>query len=209
MLPTGSKLSTGFERSIGGQMATKKRATPAAASAPVSDAAITAKTGRGWDEWVTALDRAGARKLSHTGIAELVHRRFGVGDWWAQSVTVGYERLTGKRANLQKAGGFAASGSLTVAAGLDRLYDTAADPKRQGKWLPAGVVMHKVTRAKSMRATAGDGSKSISFYFYAKGSGKAQVTVQQEKLASQAQALKLKKVWAASLRELAELAATL
>ena len=72
-----------------------------------------------------------------------------------------------------------------------------------------GVVVHKVTRAKSMRATAGDGSKSINFYFYAKGSGKAQITVQQEKLASQAQALKLKKVWAASLRELAELAATL
>ncbi len=189
-------------------MATKKRATPAAASAPVSDAAIAAKTGRGWDEWVAALDRAGARKLSHTEIAELVHRRFGVGDWWAQSVTVGYERLTGKRANLQKAGGFAASGSLTVAAGLDRLYDTAADPKRQRKWLPAGVVVHKVTRAKSMRATAGDGSKSISFYFYAKGPGKAQITVQQEKLASQALALKLKKVWAASLRELAELAAT-
>ena len=103
-------------------MATRKRATQPAASAPVSDAAIAARTGRTWAEWIVALDGAGARDLSHTAIAELVHGRFGVGDWWAQSVTVGYERLTGKRANLQKADGFAASGSLTVATGLERLY---------------------------------------------------------------------------------------
>ena len=108
-------------------MATRKRATQPAASAPVSDAAIAARTGRIWAEWIVALDGAGARDLSHTAIAELVHGRFGVGDWWAQSVTVGYERLTGKRADLQKADGFAASGSLTVAAGLERLYATAAD----------------------------------------------------------------------------------
>ncbi len=187
----------------------KKRAptAPAAAgSAPMSDATISARTGRTWAAWITALDGAGARELSHTDIALLVHERFGVGDWWAQSVTVGYERLTGKRANLQKAGGFAASGSLTVAADVDRFYDTAADPARQRRWLPAGVVVHKATRPKSMRATAADGSKSISFYFYAKGAGKSQVTVQQEKLATQAAALKLKKTWAESLRKLAVLA---
>jgi hypothetical protein len=172
----------------------------------VSDAAIAAKTGRTWAEWIRSLDDAGARELSHGDIALLVHERFGVGDWWSQSVTVGYERLTGKRANLQKAGGFAASSSLTVAAALERLYDTAADQKGQREWLPAGVVIHKATRPKSMRATAADGSKSISFYFYAKGGGKSQVTVQQEKLASQGAALKLKEVWTESLRELAALA---
>jgi hypothetical protein len=188
-------------------MATRKRATQPAASAPVSDAAIAARTGRSWAEWVVALDGAGARDLSHTAIAELVHGRFGVDGWWAQSVTVGYERLTGNRANLQKADGFAASGSLTVAAGLERLYATAADEKRQRKWLPPGVVVHKATRPKSMRATAKDGSRSISFYFYAKGRGKAQTTVQQEKLASQDATLKQKKVWTKSLRDLAELAA--
>src|SRR5688500_17067016 len=123
-------------------MATRKRATQPAASAPVSEAAIAARTGRTWAEWVVTLDGAGARDLSHTAIADLVHGRFGGDDWWAQSVTVGYERLTGKRANLQKADGFA-----------------------------------------------------------------AQITVQQEKLASQDAALKQKRVWAKSLRDLAELAA--
>jgi hypothetical protein len=171
----------------------------------VSDEAIAAQTGRTWTQWIAALDRAGARKLSHTEIARLVHGRFEVGDWWAQSVTVGYERLTGRRANLQKSGGFAASGSLTVAADLERLYDTAADAKRQRKWLPPGVVVHKVTRPKSMRATAGNGARSISFYFYAKGPSKSQVTVQQEKLATQTAALKLKQIWAESLRDLAAL----
>jgi hypothetical protein len=189
-------------------MATKKRAKNAAASAPMSDAAVAAKTGRTWAAWVAALDRAGARRLSHKEIAGLVRARFGVGPWWAQSVTVGYERLTGKRANLEKVGGFAAGNSLTVASDLEQLYDTAADSRRHLEWLPPGVVVHKATRPKSMRATARDGSRSISFYFYAKGPGKAQVTVQQEKLGSQTAALRLKKVWAESLRDLATLAET-
>ena len=189
-------------------MATRKRAIMQAATPPVSDAAIAARTGRTWAQWVTELDRVGARTLSHTEIAEVVHRRFEVGSWWAQSVTVGYERLTGRRANLQTAGGFAANGSLTVAADIEHLYDTAADAKRQRKWLPPGVVIHKATRPKSMRATAGDGSKSISFYFYAKGPSKSQVTVQHEKLTSQAAALKLKKIWAESLKDLAALTDT-
>jgi hypothetical protein len=187
-------------------MAAKKRARKAAASAPMSDAAIAARTGRTWAGWVAALDRAGARRLAHREIAELVQMRFGVGPWWAQSVTVGYERLTGKRANLEKAGSFAASNSLTVAADLERLYYAATDSKRHVDWLPPGVVVHKTTRPKSMRATARDGSRSISFYFYAKAPGRAQVTVQQDKLGSQTAALRLKKVWARSLRDLATLA---
>ena len=188
-------------------MPTKKRATRPAASAPVSDAAIAARTGRTWAEWIATLDREGARNLSHGEIAQLVHRRFDVDGWWSQSVTVGYERMTGKRANLQKADGYAASDSLTVQTGVERLYAAAADAAQQRKWLPRGVSVHKSTRPKSMRATAKDGTRSISFYFYTKGPGKAQVTVQQEKLASQDAALRLKKVWAKSLRDLAELAA--
>jgi hypothetical protein len=188
-------------------MAIRKRAARPAASPPVSDAAIAARTGRTWAEWIGVLDSAGARDLSHTAIASLVHGRFGVDGWWAQSVTVGYERMTGRRANLQKDRGFAASGSLTVATGLERLYAAAVDGKRQRKWLPAGVVVHKATRPKSIRATAKDGTKSISFYFYAKGPGKSQITVQQDKLASQEAALKQKKVWTKSLRNLADLAA--
>jgi hypothetical protein len=74
-------------------MPTKKRATQPAASAPVSDAAIAARTGRTWAEWIATLDGEGARDLSHGGIAELVHSRFGVDGWWSQSV-VGYERMT-------------------------------------------------------------------------------------------------------------------
>ena len=189
-------------------MAPNNRATQPVASPPVADAAVAARTGRTWAEWVVVLDDTGARDLSHTAIAQLVHRRFGIDGWWAQSVTVGYERLPGKRANLQKADGYSASSSLTVAAGLERLYTTAAHEKQQRKWLPPGVIVHKATRPKSMRATAKDGTRSIVFYFYSKGRGKAQVTVQQEKLSSQDAALRQKKIWAKSLKALAGLAVT-
>jgi hypothetical protein len=43
--------------------------------------------------------------------------------------------------------------------------------------------------------------------FLRQGRGKAQITVQQEKLGSQVAALEQKKVWAKSLRDLAQLAA--
>jgi hypothetical protein len=59
-------------------MATRKRATQPAASAPVSDAAIAARTGRTWAEWV---DGAGARDLSHTAIAALKQKKV-----WAKSL---------------------------------------------------------------------------------------------------------------------------
>jgi hypothetical protein len=204
-----AKKRASVRRAGAGRTSAKRATGPvkrASATAPMSDTAIAAKTGRNWAEWVKALDAAGARALSHTDTAVLVRERFGIGSWWCQAVTVGYERLTGKRANLQKAGGYAASSSLTIAMGLEALYDTATDATRQRRWLPAGVAIHKATRPRSMRGTAKDGSKSIAFYFYAKGPDKALVNVEQDRLPTQDAALRLKKAWAKSLRDLAALA---
>ena len=64
-----------------------------AALAGMKDDAISAKTGRTWQQWVRALDGDGAAAMPHGDIAKIVHRKYHVGDWWAQSVTVGYERI--------------------------------------------------------------------------------------------------------------------
>lgn len=174
-------------------MAAKKQ------SAPISDAAVVAKTGRDWQDWVKALDAAGAPEMTHAEIARLVSREFGVGPWWSQMVTVGYEQLKGRRRTMQRTDGYAAGASLTIAAPLETVFRAAASERAAADWLPPGVVVHRKTAPKSMRATDPQGRKTISLNFYAKGVAKALVMVQQDKLASQAEARRVKETWATSL----------
>ena len=98
-----------------------KRA-PAAAKMPVSDAAVKAKTGRTWAQWCAVLDRAKADAMSHREIASMLHAKFDVGDWWAQMVTVGYERAKGKRAVNQTAQGFRTNISRTIPSPASAVY---------------------------------------------------------------------------------------
>jgi hypothetical protein len=177
-------------------MAAKKK------SAPVSDAAVSEKTGRDWQGWVQALDAAGASGMTHAEIAKLLSRQFGVGAWWSQMVTVGYEQLTGRRQRLQKSDGYAANASLTIAAPIEDVFRAASSSRTASSWLPKGVIVHRATAPKSMRATDPQGRKTISINFYWKGPEKTQVMAQQEKLASQAEARRLKTTWANSLHAL-------
>jgi uncharacterized protein YndB with AHSA1/START domain len=63
-----------------------------------SDDAVRKATGRGWEEWETLLDALGAARLSHSEIVSLLHEKALVrSGWWRQSVTVGYEKLKGRR----------------------------------------------------------------------------------------------------------------
>ena len=50
-----------------------------AALAGMSDAAVAAKTGRSWLEWVRLLDADNAAALPHREIAALVHEKHDVG----------------------------------------------------------------------------------------------------------------------------------
>lgn len=61
-----------------------------------SDELVLEKTGRGWDAWVDAIDARPGRAAGHPAIAAWLVAQ-GVDPWWAQSVTVGYERITGLR----------------------------------------------------------------------------------------------------------------
>ncbi|WP_277213735.1 DUF4287 domain-containing protein [Isoptericola croceus] len=73
-------------------------AAPGWVSRPeASDATIKKNTGHGWDEWVSIIDDGPGRSAGHTEIAAWVAEHHDVSGWWAQSVTVGYERITGIR----------------------------------------------------------------------------------------------------------------
>lgn len=148
--------------------------------ARVTDASVRQKTGRGWNEWVETLDKAGAAPLAHNDIARLVHERFGIGEWWSQMVTVGYEQAKGRRVVGQKCDGFAASVSRTVAQPIEQVHAAWA----AGHWLKRipGAEITSATAPKYVRIKMPGGTRA-AVYLTAKAGGKTAVQVQHEKLA--------------------------
>ena len=81
----------------------------------VSDSSIQAATGRTWNELCDVIDARPAGIEGHTAIAAWVHENLDVDHWWSQGVTVGWERITGRRVPGQMAdGSFSVSKSRTV-----------------------------------------------------------------------------------------------
>ena len=175
----------------------------AALSGMMSDAALKAKTGCTWERWVKALDRVAAHTWPHRKIAEYVNAKYKVTDWWAQTVTVGYERIKGLRAiGQRRGGGFEASKSRTFAVPLARLYRAWSDAHTRAGWLPGvDLVVRSATRAKYMRITWPDRT-SVSVGFLGKGAAKSQVAVTHEKLVDREGAARMKQYWAERLEAL-------
>lgn len=172
--------------------------------AGVGSAAVLKATGRAWDEWLRLLDRAGAKAMPHKDIAMLLSRKFAVPDWWSQMVTVGYEQARGLRAVGQKADGYAASASKTVAIELPRLFAAWSDPRQRLRWLPeAPLEVSRSTDGKSirMRWTQGGGSR-VDVNFQARGEDKSVVQVEHARLADATAARRQKAFWADALQRL-------
>ena len=181
---------------------TEARATTDYAGlAGMSDAAIRARTGRTWAQWVRVLDAVDATKMSHADIARRVREEFKVGDWWAQGVTVGYERIRGLREKGQRRGGaYEASKSKTLPVTAEVVFAAFADARTRGKWLPEEVVVRKATPPRSLRMTWPDGT-GVEAWIVAKGP-KCSVALQHTKLASKADQAARKAYWADRLAAL-------
>jgi hypothetical protein len=172
------------------------RAVDHAALAGMSDAKVAAKTGRTWQEWVRALDADRAATMPHRGIAEIVHKKHGIGDWWAQTVTVGYERIKGLRERGQRrSGAYEAGKSRTFNIPVRALFDAWADPATRRRWLGGvDLVVRTATAPKSMRLQWPDGTLVI-VGFIAKGPAKSVVAVTHTKLRDKAASDKAKAFW--------------
>ena len=179
----------------------------AAYSPAIREEAVGNATGRAWSEWFALLDQAQAQSWSHAAIARWLATEHGVTAWWSQMVTVEYERARGLRQVHQKADGFAASASKTLALSVDELHRWWAEPPRRRKWLPtAGLTLRTSTPPKSIRLTCSDGSR-VNATVFAKGEHKSQVTVDHEKLPDAASVAKVKAEWKAALARLEALTA--
>ena len=167
--------------------------------------AVEAKTGKTWAQWLTILDRAGAKKMSHTQIASHLYDTLGVPGWWCQMVAVGYEQARGMRVKHQRPNGFEIGVSRTIGVPASRLFDAWRDARVRSRWLPkTPIVIRTATRPKSLRVTWTDRTTSLEINIYAKGAGRAQIAVQHSKLPDAKAAAKMKDYWALKLDRLRE-----
>lgn len=179
---------------------------PASTTAGISDAAVRAKTGKTWPQWIKLLDAAGCRDMNHKEIVAVLGKKHKkLGGWWTQMVTVGYEQARGLRDKHQKPEGYEIGASKTIAAPVSKLFEAWRDAKTRRRWLPGEAIeIRKATRNKSMRITWSDKKTSVDANFYPRGTGKCQITVQHRKLANAKQAAGQKAYWAEALGRLKE-----
>ena len=187
-----------------------KKETPAAAPPPdfaalakLSDESVKKATGCDWTKWVYVLDKAGGTEMSHPQLVAHIREKYKTPSWWTQMVAVGYERIRGLRAHgQQRSGDWSVSKSKTVGVPLAKLY-AAFNARGRAKWLPdVKLTVRGATPKKYMRLRWEDGSP-IDVGFIAKGAGKSQVAIDHRKLASKAEADRMRAFWTERLGALA------
>jgi hypothetical protein len=171
-----------------------------AALAGMSDDKIAAKTGRTWQEWMRVLDRDGAAALPHGEIAVLVSEKHGVGAWWSQTVTVGYERMKGLRDRGQRRGGaYEAGKTKTFNLPVKTLFDAWASDTTRRRWLKGvKTTVRTATSPKTVRLQWPDNT-IVVVGFTSKGDAKSMVSVVHTKLPDKAASDAVKKEWTTHL----------
>lgn len=112
-----------------------------------SDATLTEATGRGWDAWVAIIEAGPAARKDHTTIADWVKTETDIVSWWwAQNVTVGYERITGLRLPGQmKDGTFTVSRTRTLPVSVDEARQIFEDEAALAAITP-GLTLSRTSR---------------------------------------------------------------
>jgi len=151
----------------------------------MSDASIQRGTGKSWDAWFNILDSWGAATRSHKQIAAHLIEAHQLTGWWAQGLTVGYERARGRRAFHERTDGFSVSVSKTFPVSVERLYAAFTDEVTRDRWLAPGTLRARSTREHRTAHfdIAADGAR-LGAFFTAKTADKSSVVLEIERLDS-------------------------
>ncbi len=169
---------------------------------PIAEPALVDATGHGWEHWLAELDTWGALDHTHRDIAAWLREERGVAGWYAQSITVGFERARGLRAVGQRSGGiWVADASKTVAAPVERLYAAWEELARR-----EDLRLRTATAPRNARYDCGDDGSRVIVGFEAAGPAKSRIGLSHERLADAAAVAERKAYWRERLAALAEAA---
>ena len=182
---------------------------PRAAEPPFSEASVRKATGKRWDDWFRLLDAWGGTGHTHTEIARYVNEELGVDGWWAQSVTVGYERARGMRAPHQRPDGFSVDVSKTFPVDAERLYRAFADARQRNRWIGRGTLtLRASTPAKRVArfdfGTSADVSR-VMVGITPKGPSKASAAIRHERLGAAEEVETMRAFWKERFQDLSQI----
>ena len=171
----------------------------------VGDEAVKAETGKTWYEWFDILVEPAFSCVSHSEIASILRRRYGLSDWWCQMITNAFEQHAGKRGHYQRPEGYEISVTKTYPAEVPILYENWFSGEYRREWLQGPAMrITTFTRNKSIRAVWDEGGSRLSVDFHSKDPGKSQVIVQHMGLESLEDAEKMQNFWKSALIKLEE-----
>jgi hypothetical protein len=194
---------------------------PATTKGGLSDAKAREKTGHGLDHWFAVLDRFGGVEKGHTASARHLYDAHGVDGWYAQGITVAYERARGVRGVNQRCdGAYEVSVSKAMKGTVADVVTALRDRRARSRWT-AGVDAPLVRALSS--AVEGTGSKSgivvrpdglgrfrykwgdtiVQLYLHSKAAGKVTVVATNSKLAGAPMVDDRRAMWRTALNALA------
>jgi hypothetical protein len=172
---------------------------------PQTEASLRQHTGKGWREWVRILDAWGAKDRKHGDVVDHLMDEHGVPGWWAQTITIGYERVRGLRARHQSlSGSFQVSTSKTFPISVGKLFKAFAEAPQRNMWLERGTLKVRTTNGKrSIRFDFRDGTSRVVASFDPKDRARTTVTIQHEKLPDAGAVEEMRAMWKERLNRLA------
>ena len=169
---------------------------------PTTDEALVRATGHDYAHWHALLDRRDATARAHGENTRFLVDEHGVDGWWAQAITVGYERARGLRALNQRPGaGFYVSANITVNVRVARLREAFLDEAERASWLPADLI--SLRRAgKSSSFEWADPPSRVTLWLVDKGPTKSQASIEHARLPDAAAVAKMRAFWKARFKTL-------
>jgi uncharacterized protein YndB with AHSA1/START domain len=166
-------------------------------AALTSEEAVRGATGRSYEDWFRLLDEADMTSRRHGEIASVLSDEHGVDSWWAQTITVGYERARGLRPpHGGRDGLFSISASKTLDVPVERLFEAFTDATLRERWLPGGELRERTSQPRrSARFDWGDGQTRVNVGFEPRGDARSQVAVAHERLPDAGAADEMKQRW--------------
>lgn len=149
-----------------------------------SDTVIRDRTGRGWEQWRATIDAWPGHHDGHAAVATWLQAQHGVEGWWAQTVTVGWERITGRRLPHQMADGtFTAGRSATISVDVDALRAALRDEEGLAALFPGlAPRVRSKPASKNVRVALPEGVAEIAVT--ARGPDRATVAIAHHRLSS-------------------------
>jgi hypothetical protein len=169
----------------------------------VADEALQRATGKDWDDWFRILDARGLEGFSHTVTAAWVAQEHGIDGWWAQQITVGFERVRGLRRVHETADGFEVSVSKTFRHGVHPVWTAFADDDARIAWqVPPVLQKRTAVEDKSIRFDHGNDRSRVLILLTQKSPEKTTVTLTHERMSGPDDVERMRAFWRAQLTAL-------